>query len=101
MASLFTDSRNIVNFDNVIKGSYDEGNQYYAGGGNDEVTLAKNTTIAAKAGFKVGTTFYGGTGDDLIIGGNGRDWLQGDEGVNRIIVQFTFVMSLSNHQRKP
>lgn len=57
MASLFTDSRNIVNFDNVIKGSYDEGNQYYAGGGNDEVTLAKNTTIAAKAGFKVGTTF--------------------------------------------
>lgn len=48
-----------------------------AGGGDDEVSVAKDVTAPV--------TMRGGAGDDLLVGGGGRDKLVGGNGDDRLV----------------
>ena len=94
---LFTTGIDDIDFNTeVVAGTYAEGSQYNALGGNDIVTLPFDAAAAAAAGYSVGKLFSGsdghdsitggtladsvsgGDGNDLILGGNGNDTLAGD-----------------------
>lgn len=86
---LFTANSDVVNFNQVMAGKYQEGSQYNALGGNDTVTLPVDAAAAAAAGYSVGQLFSGGDGHDVVTGGtlndsvsggSGKDVLQGGDG---------------------
>jgi Ca2+-binding RTX toxin-like protein len=86
---LFTTGDDIVNFSQVVVGTYVSGSQYDALSGNDTVTLPVDAAAATAAGYDPAQTFDGGDGNDLITGGtlndlisggNGNDVLQGGTG---------------------
>jgi len=75
---LFTDGDDTVDL-NDFAGVADDGNVSDAGDGRDIVTLPDNATEAAEAGFVVGQTFFGGTGEDNITGGGLDDVIDGGD----------------------
>lgn len=77
---LFTKSIDIVDFDNVVAGTYAKGTQYNALAGNDTVYLASNEQQAREAGFRLGSDFRAGTGDDAVYGRALNDRIFGDAG---------------------
>lgn len=80
LPSLFTPNPDVVNFANVIKGTYLDGTQYNALSGNDTVVLADTALIAAQAGYDLLHAFHGNEGKDTITGGSLDDKIFGDEG---------------------
>ncbi|MGQ3075876.1 MAG: beta strand repeat-containing protein, partial [Ferrovibrionaceae bacterium] len=76
MDPLFTSGNDTVDINGVVAGSYLDGTQYAAGGGNDTVILP-DAANAAAAGFVIGTAFDGGAGADTITGGDGNDLILG------------------------
>jgi Ca2+-binding RTX toxin-like protein len=87
--ALFTTGDDIVNFSQVVAGSYAPGSQYDALAGNDTVTLPIDAAAATAAGYNAAQTFNGGDGNDvinggtlndIIAGGNGNDIVQGGAG---------------------
>lgn len=100
-APIFTVGDDLVSFGHpaaggvpvVVAGTYPEGGQYDALGGDDEVYLADTLADAAAAGFDPTEVFHGGAGrdfivggglDDLIDGGEDRDNLRGGDGADTI-----------------
>ncbi|MGK7910961.1 MAG: cadherin domain-containing protein, partial [Synechococcus sp.] len=88
-SGLFTENEDTIDFNSVVTGTYTDGTQYDALGGNDMVTLPENSAEAAEAGYVEGTPFnagadndtvIGGALDDLIFGGLGGDLLDGGLG---------------------
>lgn len=77
---LFTANDDMVDFNAVVAGTYPNGTQYDALGGNDTVTLANTAAAAAAAGYVVGTAFNAGSGDDTVTGGALDDIINGDAG---------------------
>jgi len=86
---LFTAGDDVVNFSQIVAGSYAPGTQYDALAGNDIVTLPVDAAAATAAGYSPTQTFNGGDGNDmvtggtlndLVSGGNGNDVLQGGGG---------------------
>lgn len=77
LPSLFTEGNDTVDFNAVLAGTYQNGTQYDALGGQDNVTLP-NDANAAAAGFVIGTAFHAGAGDDTVVGGDGHDAIYGD-----------------------
>ena len=82
--ALFTAGNDTVNFNNVVAGTYQEGTQYNALGGNDLVFLPTNAAEAAEAGYVVGTAFIAGDGSNNIIGGSLDDTIFGGTGFDRM-----------------
>ena len=82
---LFTSGNDQIDFDTIAAGSYEEGTQYDALAGDDQVTLPSTVAAAAASGYLVGTTFFGGTGNDTITGGEGDDRLIGAAGNDLLI----------------
>lgn len=94
LSPLFDDDMNNINFDSIIKGTYVEGTQYNALGGNDVVNMPSSILIAEQAGFIVGSTFHAGDGhdriygnglDDTIVGDSGDDFLSGNNGADLLV----------------
>lgn len=82
---LFTDNADTVNFNAVVAGTYIDGTQYDALGGDDIVTLPTSSAQAAAAGFDSTQTFHGGAGNDNIMAGGSLDNLiDGDTGNDTI-----------------
>jgi Ca2+-binding RTX toxin-like protein len=78
---LFTTGADVVNFNQVIAGSYLAGSQYDALSGNDTVTLPSTAAAAAAAGYNpVQTALRAGGGNDVITGGGLNDTIYGDSG---------------------
>jgi Ca2+-binding RTX toxin-like protein len=93
---LFTDNTDVIDFNQVVAGTYLAGSQYDALAGNDTVTLPADEAAAAAAGYDPAHTFsagdgadsiiggtlndriFGGAGNDFIVGGVGNDTLNGD-----------------------
>ena len=66
---LFTINSDIVDFNQVVAGSYLAGSQYDALAGNDRVTLASDLAAATAAGYDPARAFHGGDGNDIVSGG--------------------------------
>jgi Ca2+-binding RTX toxin-like protein len=86
---LFTTANDVVNFAQVVAGTYQAGSQYNALAGNDTVILPVDAAAAAAAGFDSTKTFNGDAGHDTITGGtlndsissgDGNDVVQGGDG---------------------
>lgn len=86
---LFTANNDVVDFNQVVSGTYLPGSQYDALAGNDTVKLPVDAAAAAAAGFDPAQNFNGGDGadvvtggtlNDLVSGGRGNDILLGDAG---------------------
>jgi Ca2+-binding RTX toxin-like protein len=77
---LFTVNADIVDFNQVVAGSYLAGSQYDALAGNDTVTLPIDAAAASVAGYDPTKTFVGGDGNDAITGGNLNNALSGGNG---------------------
>lgn len=77
---LFTANNDVVDFDQVVAGTYQAGSQYNALGGNDTVTLPVDAAAAAAAGYDPTQTFIGGDGHDTITGGTLNDSISGGNG---------------------
>ena len=91
---LFTAGSDVVDFNAVVAGTYQDGTQYDAQAGDDVVFLPGNASEAVEAGYVVGTAFHagdgrnnvvGGTLDDIIIGGNDVDTIDGGAGNDTIL----------------
>ena len=100
---LFTESADNVDFNLISAGSYTDGTQYYAFGGNDVVYLPTDSAAASTSGFlsyrdfragegddqifggDLGNRIFGDLGDDLLVGGQGRDLLIGGYGNDTLI----------------
>jgi Ca2+-binding RTX toxin-like protein len=78
--SLFTDGDDVIDFNNVVAGTYAEGSQYDAQGGNDTVTLASDQAAAELAGYQTWNWFNAGDGDDTVHGSEQRDTFSGNSG---------------------
>jgi Ca2+-binding RTX toxin-like protein len=78
--SLFTEGDDIIDFNTVIAGTYSEGSQYNAQGGNDTVTLANDQAAADAAGYQTWNWFWAGQGEDIVYGGSMGDGFSGGEG---------------------
>ncbi|MBA4099882.1 MAG: hypothetical protein C0484_24295, partial [Rhodospirillum sp.] len=81
---LFTTNNDVVNFNQVIAGSYQAGTQYDALGGNDTVTLPVDAAAAAAAGYSPSETFKGSGGNDTVTGGTLGDHVSGGSGSDNI-----------------
>ena len=81
---LFTTNNDVVNFNQVVAGSYQAGTQYDALGGNDTVTLPVDAAAAVAAGYSPSQTFKGGSGSDAITGGSLGDHVSGGSGSDNI-----------------
>ena len=79
-AALFTANADIVDFNQVVAGSYPAGSQYDALAGNDVVMLPTDAAEASAAGYDPAKTFLGGDGNDSITGGTLNDALNGGNG---------------------
>jgi len=77
---LFTPDADIVDFNDVAAGTYPDGKQYDALGGDDNVALPADAAHAATAGYDATQTFHGGAGDDIITGGGLDDIIDGGPG---------------------
>ncbi len=77
---LFTENADVVDFNSVVAGTYLDGTQYDALGGDDTVTLPSNAGAAASAGYDPAQTFLAGDGSDVVIGGNLDDTVDGGAG---------------------
>jgi VCBS repeat-containing protein len=91
---LFTSGNDVVDFNNVVAGTYVAGTQYDGLGGNDTVILPANAAEAAEAGYVPSMPFHTGDGDntvfggalnDVIVGGSGSDTFDGGGGNDRLI----------------
>lgn len=80
LPSLFTENADVVDFNSVVAGTYLDGTQYDALGGDDTVTLPSNAGAAASAGYDPAQTFLAGDGSDVVIGGNLDDTVDGGAG---------------------
>jgi Ca2+-binding RTX toxin-like protein len=65
-----------IAFDDIIHG-FGGADYIYAGAGDDWVW---SSTLSTEGGH-----FYGGAGDDVLVGYGGADWLQGDAGNDVLI----------------
>ena len=81
---LFTKNADTVDFNTVVAGTYINGTQYDALGGDDIVMLAANGAAAAAAGFDPTHPFHGGDGNDTITGGGLDDKIDGGDGQDTI-----------------
>ncbi|MEQ8498820.1 MAG: hypothetical protein RIB84_05455, partial [Sneathiellaceae bacterium] len=77
---LFSRSDDTVDFNALASGDYEDGSQYDAGAGDDNVTLAADAAAAAAAGYAAGTAFDAGQGDDTVTGGALDDAVEGGSG---------------------
>jgi Ca2+-binding RTX toxin-like protein len=80
VAPLFTASADIVDFNQVVAGSYLAGSQYDGLAGNDTVTLPIDAAAASAAGYGAAKTFVGGDGNDAVTGGTLNDAISGGNG---------------------
>ncbi len=85
LPSLFTENDDAVDFNTVVSGTYADGTQFAALGGDDTVVLAADATAAAAAGYTVGTAFDAGAGDDTVTGGMLDDTVLGGDGNDTLI----------------
>ena len=81
---LFTANADVVDFSQVVAGSYQAGSQYDALGGNDAVTLPVDAAAATAAGYSASQTFKGGDGNDTVAGGTLDDRISGGNGSDGI-----------------
>ena len=77
---LFTSGNDLVDFNSLPDGAYDNGAQYDALGGDDTVSLPNRTSIDAGNPWNVRHVFNAGDGDDSITGGDRNDIISGDGG---------------------
>jgi Ca2+-binding RTX toxin-like protein len=83
---LFTSGNDVVDFQNVVAGSYLAGSQYHAGDGNDTVTLPNSSAVDMSSGYNpVVSAFHGDNGNDIISGGALNDVIYGDSGNDRLL----------------
>ncbi|MCV6592155.1 MAG: tandem-95 repeat protein [Silicimonas sp.] len=77
---LFTSQADGVDFDTVVAGSYLDGSQYDALGGEDTVLLPEDAGAAAAAGYDLTRLFDAGGGNDAVTGGSAGDNIFGNGG---------------------
>ncbi|MFC3230920.1 hypothetical protein ACFOGJ_26985, partial [Marinibaculum pumilum] len=77
---LFSNQDDSVDFNALAAGDYEDGSQYDAGAGDDDVTLAADAAAAADAGYAQGRAFDAGQGDDTVAGGGLDDAVEGGSG---------------------
>lgn len=77
---LFTPQNDDVDFATVVAGTYLDGTQYAALGGDDRVVLADDLAAAAAAGYDPALVFDAGSGADTVIGGGLSDTVDGGGG---------------------
>jgi hypothetical protein len=77
---LFTSANDVIDFNQVVAGTYLAGSQYNALAGDDTVTLPIDAAAAAAAGFDPAQTFSGGDGKDVVTGGTLNDRISGGSG---------------------
>ncbi|MGH8633971.1 MAG: VCBS domain-containing protein, partial [Burkholderiales bacterium] len=77
---LFDEHANTVDFNAVVAGTYTNGTQYDALGGNDVVTLPADDAAVTRAGYDPARPFLGGEGNDTIMGGGLNDIIDGGNG---------------------
>ena len=91
---LFTAGDDVVDFNTVVAGTYINGTQFDALGGDDTIILPANATEAAQAGYVAGVPFRTGDGnntvvggalDDIVIGGAGADTIDGGGGNDTLL----------------
>jgi len=76
---LFTGFKDVVDFDNVVKGTYLPGSHLNALKGDDEVFMASSQTQLMEAGLG-NFNFHGGEGNDIVHGRGLDDSIYGDQG---------------------
>lgn len=76
---LFTGFKDIVDFDNVVKGTYLPGSHVNALKGDDEVFLPSSEQQLFEAAFQ-DFNFHGGEGNDIVHGRGLDDSIYGDQG---------------------
>jgi hypothetical protein len=81
---LFTSGSDIVDFNTVTAGDYQQGTQYDALAGNDTVTLPADAAAAIVAGYDPVQTFHGRDGNDVVIGGGLDDLINGEGGTDKL-----------------
>lgn len=84
LPALFSEAADIVDFNFILAGTYLEGSQYNALGGDDEVILPLDAGAATASGYAIGTAFFGGAGIDKITGGDLADTIDGGLGADTI-----------------
>ncbi|MCB1332837.1 MAG: cadherin-like domain-containing protein [Roseivivax sp.] len=89
---LFTGGDDQINFGNpaaaafglVSAGSYQDGTQYDALGGNDTVYLPQTQAAANAAGYDLGHAFQAGAGNDFVEGSDLADAIDGGDGNDQL-----------------
>ena len=84
IAPLFTAGNDVVDFNTVVAGTYVNGTQFDALGGDDTIILPANATAAARAGYVAGVPFRTGDGNNTVIGGALGDIVIGGAGTDTI-----------------
>jgi VCBS repeat-containing protein len=91
---LFTEGNDVVDFNTVVAGTYINGTQFDALGGDDTIILPANAAEAAQAGYVTGVPFRTGDGrntvvggalSDIVVGGAGNDTIDGGGGNDTLI----------------
>ncbi|MFN4281736.1 MAG: putative Ig domain-containing protein [Alphaproteobacteria bacterium] len=82
---LFTAGDDVIDFNLVAAGTYEDGTQYAAGDGNDQVWLPADLVAAAAAGYDLGQPFDAGDGDDIVHGSDLADVIFGGAGADILI----------------
>ncbi len=84
LAPLFTAGDDVVDFNTVVAGTYIDGTQFDALGGDDTIILPANATEAAQAGYVAGVPFRTGDGNNTVVGGALNDIVIGGAGADTI-----------------
>lgn len=77
---LFTSGNDVVDFNSLPNGAYEDGAQYDALGGDDTVVLPNRTSVDAGNPWNFRLMFNAGDGDDSVTGGDRNDIIHGGAG---------------------
>ena len=92
LPSAFGSGDDVIDFNLIPAGTYDEASMYNSGDGNDTITLPYDFSDAAFAGYVINAAYNGdmahafdaGNGDDTLIGSGWADFLFGGDGADYI-----------------
>lgn len=84
LTALFSNQRDIVDFNQIVPGVYASKSFYDALGGDDSVVLPSTLTIGNQLGFDFSRTFKGGAGNDFIRASDVGSNIDGGDGADRL-----------------
>jgi Ca2+-binding RTX toxin-like protein len=82
---LFSAGDDVIDFNQILAGSYRPGSQYNALAGDDAIVLPADEAAAVAAGYSPVLGFHGGDGNDAATGGTLNDTINGDAGDDTLV----------------